>query len=776
MKRSSYSWARWSALTLSLAAALVLLMLSGQALAQPNCPNEALRNGPSAGLPDCRAYELVSPVDKNGGGVDGGLKFESEQPPWQASPDGEAITYPSQTTFTEADPLSSMATTQYFATRGLDGWTSKAIMPIQKYPNERADIGPENIDESLYQGFSEDLSTGFLTANEPPLVSGAPPGYYDPYIRDNATGNYQLLSTVTPPVQPPGYKFKEQYAGMSTDHRHVIFAANDALTPNAVPGETNLYEWSDGQLELVSVLPDGKPIEVGQSVVLDPAGFGFGGPSQIGEQGVWSNFSHAISADGSRVFWSGNEYPNPHQNSEKVGMQVYMRERTSSSTRVVKVSASQKVGGDVQEAAHYWTASTDGSLVYFTSCARLTDDATAGENEAACGEFTGATGVQGQDLYQYNANTEHLTDLTVDSNPGGTANVKGVLGASDDGSYVYFVAYGVLATGATAGGEAANLYVWHDGATTWIATLSLPFQETHDGSDWDQGVTARTSRVTPDGRHLAFQSDVDLTGYDTYSLDPEACTHYPYYGPRCKEVYEYSADTKSLVCASCNPTGLPPVGNSIVPLVLHSEISGPVTGWQSSTLQQRYLSDDGSRLFFVSEDVLLPLASNGRENVYEHEQDGSGRCHTPSGCLYLISTGTSGDDSFFAEASRDGGNVFIVSRQQLVPGDGDEARDLYDVRVEGGFSVPLAPPCAGEACRAPASPAPSIYGAPPSATFVGAGNPTSGPPAHSVLRKKANKRLKCAKGRKLSRGKCVKAKVKSKSKAKKSGNGHRRVK
>ena len=41
-----------------------------------------------------------------------------------------------------------------------------------------------------------------------------------------------------------------------------------------------------------------------------------------------------------------------------------------------------------------------------------------------------------------------VSDLTGDDNPGEAAEVKLVLGSSEDGSYVYFAAAGVLTPGA----------------------------------------------------------------------------------------------------------------------------------------------------------------------------------------------------------------------------------------------------------------------------------------------------------------------------------------
>src|ERR1700687_1045532 len=105
------------------------------------------------------------------------------------------------------------------------------------------------------------------------------------------------------------------------------------------------------------------------------------------------------------------------------------------------------------EPATFWAASADGSRVFFTSSAELTTVSNTG------------TANGGEDLYEYDVKAQHLTDLTVDTNPEDTANgamVRGVVGASSDGSYVYFVASGVLDAGNGVAGQ-PNLYVVHDG-------------------------------------------------------------------------------------------------------------------------------------------------------------------------------------------------------------------------------------------------------------------------------------------------------------------------
>ena len=160
----------------------------------------------------------------------------------------------------------------------------------------------------------------------------------------------------------------------------------------------------------------------------------------------------------------------------------------------------------------FMTAATDGSVAFFTddAAAALTSDTVANS---------------GTNLYEYNTATRTTTDLT-----GGhsRAQVDGVLGASSDGSSVYFVAEGVLAPGATPGDE--NLYVEHNGTTKFVATLTGD-----DGSDWNGQSTAR---VTPDGTHVAFDSDSTAlaasTDNDFNNLDANS-------GSPDQEVYLYDA-------------------------------------------------------------------------------------------------------------------------------------------------------------------------------------------------------------------------------------------
>jgi hypothetical protein len=724
-----------------------------------SCPNEEFRVGPSAALPDCRAYEMVSPPDKNGGEVDGGILFGELAAPEQAAADGGAVTYGSTSAFADAHSESALVVSQYISTRTPNGWVTRAITPTQELPGARLETLPGAPDWSLYQGFDEELNDGFLLAWNPQPDPSAPAGFFNPYLRDNATEAYRLLSSTTPPDHSPsetvlglgGSGFRAVYAGMSGDGRHVIFEANDALTPEALPGKVNLYEWSAGRpLELVSAAG-------GEGGAAPQFGSNTHGPAslftELGDGGAaggfpW-NFSGVLSSDGGRAFWTGGDG------------QVYMHELTEEGARTVDISASQKSGSSSGD-ARYWTANPSGSLVYFTSSAQLTADATAGA---------------GEDLYEYDTETGALNDLTVDRNAGETAAVKGVLGMgeSDGSAYVYFVAGGVLADNANSNGEKAapqscrsqtyenqtepntpcNLYVSHEGVTTYIATLAGAVE--WEKSDYTEAVMVRTSRVSPNGSLLAFQSQMPLTGYDSAPAGGGQCplpskqnqregatTGNLYRGGDtgdggCAEVFEYNAQTKRLVCASCSPSGQSPTAYSLLPESFH--VWGNVTGWQSSTDQQRYLLNDG-RLFFQSEDALSPAATNGQQNIYEYEPEGVGQCGAADwngGCLYLISTGSGGGYAYFVDASADGRDVFFLTGQQLVPQDGDEAIDVYDAREAGGFAVAVPAPCSGEACKPAIAPAPAIYGAPASATFEGPENssPVSAPATKAKAKKHA---------------------------------------
>jgi hypothetical protein len=359
-----------------------------------------------------------------------------------------------------------------------------------------------------------------------------------------------------------------------------------------------------------------------------------------------------------------------------------------------------------------------------------------------------------------------------------------VLGASRDGSTVYFVAHGALTPGASGGRNVYNVYVWRSGALSLVATLHYGDYSSDPLFGFTEDRTYNNVEVSPSGRYLTFESTEALTGYNTTPSTPGVCevpipewngSIYTDGTGRCIEMFEYDAESAKLVCASCDPRGLPPDGDSVSPMAVHS--LALYSGWQSTTVQQRFVLDDG-RLFFDSNDALLPQASDGRENVYEYEPQGAGSCQRSGGCIGLISSGTSSDDSYFVDTGTNGDDAFFMTRQQLVAQDGDEAIDLYDARVGGGFASATPPPCGGEACRPPNTPAPPIYGAPASAAFVGPGNPQ--PAATVAPAKKQTAKQKTKKTQTKKKAHKHKAKPKSKRKqaaskgraAGKSSTGH----
>jgi hypothetical protein len=601
------------------------------------------------GLPDRRAYELVSPAQKNGGQVlpvapaisSCGNETEckpgtqSPQFPRQIAPDGDAIVY-------EGTPFGSegaLIANQYIARRdAIAGWRTTNLTP------PRLTVG-------VYQVFDKDLGQGLLSQGTPTLSPEAPVDYENLYAQPTADPPALASLVTSEPSNRPAAgigSFQIVYAGASADLSRVFFKANDAFTPEtpfapeAVDGgaaKFNLYEWrrATGELALVNVSP-------GNAVSEPGASFG-------------TSSAHAISEDGSRAFWS-----------DEAG-RLYMRE-DGALTR------------EIPDPGKFLSAATDGSRVLL------------------------ANG------HLYDLETETTADLTE-----GKGGFEGITGQSDDLSRIYFVDTAVLDEVPNAEGDEAeagkfNLYAWSEGASRYVATLVA--NDNNGGnlahaSSWSSSPAFRTAQASPNGRFLTFLSEVPLTGYE--NVGPCESDHDGgYVEGRCPQVFLYDSKVDELLCPSCNPSGVRPLGLSVL-----------------RAGKFNYLTDSG-RLFFDSQDSITPFDSNeGVEDVYEYEPNEVGTCKRPEGCVSLISPGSGSYDSNLVTVDEDGKNVFFTARDQLTLPDKDELVDLYDAREDGGIAGETAKAggeCQGEACQ-PAANVPNDP-TPASTNFEGQGNVKQG--------------------------------------------------
>jgi hypothetical protein len=678
----------------------------------------------SSALPDGRVDELVSTSGAFG---------EPYEPPaptygfaphsehlFQAALNGDSVAYVGESPLTGGNGTQGSGQgNEWLASRTPGGWETNAISPP-------ATTVPNHVAEPIYQWFSSDLATAIIgTFAQPSLAPEAPVGCDTLYSRDNSSGSYAALFTSTETPEECGLPL---FSGASQDGTKVIFQSEARLLPNApeveLPeghehqhsgsvgaedGQTcsfacNLYERDADGLHLVNVLPGGAHTVVPSA--------NFGGYFENGLRELKDGLpdaSNAISTDGSRIFWTDTQAGPDLRH-------VYVLE---DGTKEVQVSGS--------DPAEYWTATPDGRYALYTEDERLW-------------RFDTLTGAH-----------QELAGVGREGEPPAVVGVLGTNSTGADASYIYFVAENRLAENASADKEQAasgrpNLYLLHEGATTFIATLSTEDnkiqndQNRSEGGDWAPNLGARTAEITGDGRHLVFQSSERLTGYD--NTDAEGGAH-------ILEVFVYDADRESLSCASCDPTGAPP-------RIKEGHSTDLPTSVLSRTTMRRWMSESGGRVFFDFQQALVPQDTNaenprdsvGGEDVYEWEAEGEGTCDRQAvprldhGCVSLLSGGDSEDRSFLVDADATGENVFFEHRGVLGGADvSSDRNELYDARVDGGFpSSALA--CTGTGCQG-VPPAPPLFATPASVTFSGVGN-LPAPKASKVRVKTATRAQKLA--------------------------------
>jgi DNA-binding beta-propeller fold protein YncE len=676
------------------------------AMGKSDCPNQVYRTGSSALLPDCRAYELVSPPGRSPAG-DIVSELNSLGRPAelnQSAVDGEKLAYSSEFAF--GDSVSAPYTSEYIATRHAGvGWATHAISPPR---------GPDLINNTAGllldiedKAFTADLCTSWLMHDfDPPLSANAVPGYPQIYRRSNCgTESYDSLTSTAPQGTPPKQYWPE-LQGFSTDGARAVFRANGKLTadapllnePNSL-GHRQLYESSGGLLHFLCVLPDGTPLAAPCSA---------GTANQAGGDGRTNAVDRAVSADGTRVYWTGAGVgPGP----------IYLRENSDQEqsamvggacTEEQKACTYQLTG----EPAQFWAAAVNGSRAFYTV---------------------------GQNLREFDADTRKSRPIA--------GAVVGVVGVSDDGLSVYFVSTNELGGHGVAG--APNLYLRIGNITRLVATLStedvgvgLASYPLAPGS---LNPIGHGARISPDGTHLIFASTASLTNYD----NTDALT-----GTPADEIYLYDGESEHVQCVSCNPTGARPSGRTFHELETR-QVSSMIPTAENQLYAPNVLTPDGARVFFDSFEPLVPRDTNGKEDVYEWERAGDEEgcrlrgaelyVQSGGGCLSLISSGENPSDSQFIDASRDGRDVFLKTAASLVRDD-PGLIDIYDARELGGLPARpgVQPGCEGEACQSPLSPPNDP--APSSSIFDGAGN------VHQQLPRRSPH---CRTGKRKVKGHCV---------------------
>lgn len=395
-------------------------------------------------------------------------------------------------------------------------------------------------------------------------------------------------------IAPAEASALSRYGGVSDDGSRVFFDSAERLVAQDTDDFYDVYERSGGTVSLIST--------------------GVGNPS-----GAHNARFVDASADGTKVFFNTTEAL-AATDSDDGRSDVYMR--SGGATTQISLNASAAV------AAEFNAASTDGSIVYFSTNAPIAGDT---DNFADVFRYSGAG---------------TITPMT----PGTTGNAF-FAGATPDGAHVYFHSDENLA-GATDDGDERDVF---EGGSPpqWLsfgpASTDEPFDAGFLGASNDGSKVFMTTKepwASPDAR-------------------PEECMPDPFTGNNCIDVYQRSGGVTTLI--STGPADDEPVTSQFF----------------------RGISADGSKVFFSSTAYMIPgEEADGEGRTLpggEIEPDRPDTYMRSGGTTTLMTPGTIAGEGSYAGSSADGSKVFFAAVDPLAPGETDSVADVY--LREGGTTT-----------------------------------------------------------------------------------------
>jgi hypothetical protein len=773
-----------------------------------SCPDEAARVGASAHLPDCRAYELVTPANTGGHPpLAFGNNFRARLGSQSVSEDGSSVAF-----FVVGGVIpgfeggGNFNGDSYLSRYGPAGWTTEAI-GLNGTQSANPSPGALSSDHAFETVFAQPPGPLALEGGE------------TVYLR-YPDGEFQLLGRGSLGIEP-----RAEVLLLSREGSHVIFSSSTSegnpsrqLEPDAPPSGTKaIYDRpvSAEVTHVVSLLPGNVTPGVGENAFFlgassdgSAVAFRIGGERE-GDIYVRLDYAETVDAAPRTSTFEGL--------STNGRYLFYLHE---GNLKRFDTATGQTVPISSGDDATVANIPADGSGAYFLSPDVLSDEGSPlvnprGQTPSPPANGSGFLGAEGTGTLTLGA-TE-VSGVTISngviepgmriSGPGvgeggenevvsvGTGTLTLGHAAAQSGSISFTaagsktvsgvaVSKGTFAVGRPIRGEGipagAKIASIDEAAHTLTLSFAEPLQRTSVVGFQSLTVLSSQNLYYWDGSASQFVATVtnhDVEGekngngsvgyglglwaaqqqQGTFARDSSRVTEdggifvfesradiTGFDSAGHAEIYRYGVDDSSLTCISCSPSNEVPSGDAHLQTVFGSPTGVPI----GELAQMRGMAPEGRRIFFQSEAPLVPSDTNGQIDVYEWEGAGTGTCARSGGCISLISSGHSSAPTYFFGASSSGNDAFILTSDLLTGADTDPTLSVYDARVDGG-SVPSATgSCLAEGCRGQLTP--PLGASSPASTATGSsGNVKSKPGCRKgVVKKKKHGKDKCVKKKK----------------------------